>query len=275
MAWFKKKAVVNTKRRMIAAVVFVVMVVLNGLAGSTTLLNGQNTAAISDKSVNLFTPAGYAFAIWGVIYVMLGVYVVYQLGWIGASKRSKLKTETIEAITPYFIATSVLNCLWILAWQYEVLWLSVLLIIGMLYSLVKIEETLKDKDMTIAERMMVHSPFSIYFGWITVATIANICTWLVSIRWDGMGLSPVLWTCVLLIVGAFIGIAGMLRNTNCLYGAVFIWAYLAILAKHVSDAGWNDQYPMVIGVLWALLAVLAVVFGFTLRAVAGRMQLLK
>ncbi|MCA9335895.1 tryptophan-rich sensory protein [Candidatus Saccharibacteria bacterium] len=267
MAWFRKKKGVNTKRRIIAAVAFVVMLMLNGLAGSTTLLNGQNTAAISDKNVNLFTPAGYTFAIWGIIYLMLGVYVAYQLGWIGSSKRGKLKTETIEAITPYFIATSVLNCVWILAWQYEVLWLSVLLIIGMLYSLVKIEETLKDKDMTVGERVMVRNPFSLYFGWITVATIANICTWLVSIQWGAWGLPPVFWTCSLLIIGACIGLAGMIRNTNCLYGAVLIWAYLGILAKHVSDVGWNDQYPMVIGALWALLAVLTIQFGVTIRKV--------
>lgn len=267
MAWFRKKTVVNTKQRIIAAVAFVVMLVLNGMAGSTTLLNGQNTAAISDKNVNLFTPAGYTFAIWGIIYLMLGVYVVYQLGWIGKSRQNKLKPETIEAMTPYFIATSVLNCVWILAWQYEVLWLSVLLIIGMLYSLVKIEETLKDKDMTVGERMMVRNPFSLYFGWITVATIANICTWLVSIKWDGLGLSPVLWTGSLLIIGALVGLAGMIRNVNCLYGAVFVWAYLGILTKHVSVTGWNDQYPIVIGVLWALLAILAVQLGLTFRKV--------
>lgn len=272
MAWFRKKTVVNTKLRIIAAVAFVVMLVLNGLAGSTTLLNGQNTAAISDKNVNLFTPAGYTFAIWGIIYLMLGVYVAYQLGWIGNSKRGKLKTETIEAITPYFIATSVLNCVWILAWQYEVLWLSVLLIIGMLYSLVKIEDTLKDKDMTIGERVMVRNPFSLYFGWITVATIANICTWLVSIKWDGMGIAPAAWTGGLLIVGAFVALAGMLRNANCAYGVVFIWAYLGILSKHVAENGWNGHYPLVIGVLWALLAVLTVACGMTFYKVYQQMR---
>jgi hypothetical protein len=134
--------------------------------------------------------------------------------------------------------------------------------------LVRIEEILKDKDYTLAERMLVKNPFSIYFGWITVATIANICTWLMSIGFTGGGLSPVFWTGTLLIVGAFVGIAGMLRNTNCAYGAVFIWAYTGILVKHVSEQGWDAQYQVVIGVLWALLAVLTVTFGWTLRNVA-------
>ena len=271
MVFFLKKKV-DMKRRWFAAGAFAATLVLNSLAGSTTLLNGQNTAAISDKNVNLFTPAGYTFAIWGVIYLLLIAYTIYQLGWISKQKADKLKPETIEAITPYFIATSVLNCVWILAWQYEVLWLSVLLIVGMLHSLIRIEEVLKDKDMSVRERMLVKNPFSIYFGWITVATIANICTWLVSIKWDAWGLSPVFWTVSLLIIGAFVGLAGMLRNTNCAYGAVFIWAYLGILVKHVSDSGWNDHYPMVIGALWALLAVLVVAFGKTLHRVYLQLQ---
>jgi xanthosine utilization system XapX-like protein len=263
-----KKLKVNMRNRWIALVAFAVTLVMNGLAGSTTLLNGQDTAAISDKNVNLFTPAGYTFAIWGIIYLLLIGYTAYQIGWLGKLKRTKLKQDTIERITPYFIATSVLNSVWIFAWQYEVLWLSVGLIIGILYSLVRIEEILKDKDYTLAERMLVKNPFSIYFGWITVATIANICTWLVSIGFTGGGLSPVFWTGTLLIVGAFVGIAGMLRNTNCAYGAVFIWAYTGILVKHVSEQGWDAQYQVVIGVLWALLAVLTVTFGWTLRNVA-------
>ncbi len=270
MFFLKKKP--NMRNRWIALVAFVATLVLNGLAGSTTLLNGQNTAAISDRNVSLFTPAGYTFAIWGVIYLLLGAYTLYQMGWLGKAKKSKLKVETIEAITPYFIATSVLNCIWILAWQYEILWLSVLLIIGMLYSLVRIEETLKDKEFTLRERMLVKNPFSIYFGWITVATIANICTWLVSIKWDAFGLSPVFWTVSLLIVGAFVGLAGMIRNTNCAYGAVFMWAYMGILVKHVSDNGWNDHYPMIIGALWALLAVLTVQFGLTLAKVVKQLK---
>jgi hypothetical protein len=263
MGLFEKKH--SMRGRWVAAAAFVATVVVNGIAGGTTLLNGQNTAAISDKNDNLFAPAGYTFAIWGLIYVMLAVYVAYQLGWLGKLRRARLNSRTIDAITPYFTATSLLNIAWIFAWQYEVLWLSVLFIVGMLYSLERIEAVLKDKDYSVAERMLVKNAFSVYFGWITVATVANIATWLVSIKWDGLGLSDVFWTSVVLMVAAGIGVAGMARNSNCAYGAVFIWAFTGILVKHVSVPGWDGAYPLVIGVLWTLLVVLTTVFGYTLR----------
>ncbi len=259
--WFKREKV-NTARRAWVAITFAIMLVVNGIAGSTTLIGGQNTAAVSDKNPNLFAPAGFTFAIWGVIYLLLAGYVAYQLGWFGKLKHAKVKTHTIEAITPYVIATSVLNTLWIFAWQYEVLWLSVLLIVGILYSLIKIEDTLKGKEYTLAERMLVRNPFSVYFGWISVATIANITTWLVSMRWDAWGLKPDAWTIFMLIVGAVLAMTVMYRNRNCAYGAVFVWAYYGILAKHVTT--FDGAHQAVIGALWALLAVLTIVFGWTL-----------
>ena len=59
-------------------VAFVLMLLVNGLAGSTTILGGKNTAQISDANPTLITPAGYVFSIWGIIYVLLGVFVVFQ-----------------------------------------------------------------------------------------------------------------------------------------------------------------------------------------------------
>lgn len=259
----------NKRNRWIAAGAFAGALILNSLAGATTLLGGHDTAAVSAMYPTLFTPAGYTFAIWGVIYLLLIGYTAYQLGLI-RPKKAKLKPAMIDAITPYFIASSVLNAVWIIAWQYEVLWLSVLLIGGMLYSLIRITEILKDKDYTMAEHILVRTPFSVYFGWITVATIADICVWLVSIKWDAWGIAPEAWTVGLLIVAALIGMAGMVRNRDCAYGAVFIWAFVGILNNHVAANGWNGQYQLVIGALWALIAVLTVVCGLTFHSVYRR-----
>jgi hypothetical protein len=258
--WLKKEKV-NRLRRIWAAVAFIAMIVVNGIAGSTTLLGGHDTAAVSDKHANLFAPAGFTFAIWGVIYLLLAGYVAYQLGWFGKLKRAKVSVATVEHITPYFIATSALNILWLFAWQYEVLWLSVVLMVGLLYCLIRIEDTLKDKSYTMAERMLVRNPFSIYFGWISVATIANVCTWLVSMGWNGGGIKPDIWTIGMLIVAAILGIVVMYRNRNYAYGLVFVWAFYGILAKHVTT--FDGQHQAVIGALWALIAVLTVVFGWT------------
>ena len=265
MFGLSRKEKVNMTRRIWVAGTFAVMLGVNALAGSTTLLGGHDTAAVSDKNPNLFAPAGFTFAIWGVIYLLLAGYVVYQLGWLGKLKRAKVSVATVEHITPYFIATSVLNILWLFAWQYEVLWLSVVLMVGLLYCLIRIEDTLKDKSYTMAERMLVRNPFSVYFGWISVATIANVCTWLVSMGWNGGEIKPDVWTIAMLIIAALLGIIVMYRNINCAYGAVFIWAFYGILSKHVTV--FDGAHQAVIGALWALLAVLTVVFGWTLYRV--------
>lgn len=260
-----KKEEVNRLRREGAAIAFAAMILINGIAGGTDWLNGQDTAAISDKNPNLFAPAGFTFAIWSVIYLLLAGYVAYQLGWFGKLKHAKVSVATIERITPYFIATSILNIVWLFAWQYEILWLSVLLMGGLLYCLIRIEDTLKGKEYSMAERMLVRNPFSVYFGWISVATIANVATWLVSMKWDGWGIKPDVWTIAMLIVGAVLALVVMYRNVNCLYGLVFIWAFYGILSKHVTT--FDGQHQAVIGALWALLAVLTVVFGWTLSRV--------
>ena len=262
--WFKQQKV-NQSRRVWAAAAFVGMLVVNGLAGSTTLLNGQNTAAVSDKNANLFAPAGFTFAIWGVIYLLLAGYVVYQLGLLRKRKDSKLSVQAVERITPYFIASSVLNMVWLFAWQYEVLWLSVVLMLGLLYCLARIEEILRVERYSLVERMLVRNPFSIYFGWISVATIANVTTWLVSMGWNGGGIKPDVWTIGILIIAALLGILVMYRNKNCAYGAVFVWALYGILVKHISSL--DATHQAVIGALWALISVLVVVFGWTLYRV--------
>jgi hypothetical protein len=116
--------------------------------------------------------------------------------------------------------------------------------------------------------MLVRNPFAIYFGWISVASIANVTTWLVSIGWNGGGIKPDIWTIGMLIVAAILGIVVMYRNRNYAYGLVFVWAFYGILAKHVTT--FDGQHQAVIGALWALIAVLTVVFGWTLGRVVRK-----
>lgn len=117
----------------------------------------------------------------------------------------------------------------------------------------------------MAERMLIRNPFSVYFGWISVATIANVTTWLVSMGWTGGGIKPDVWTIIMLIIGALLALVVMYRNMNCAYGLVFVWAFYGILSKHVNV--FDGQHQAVIGALWALIAVLTVVFGWTLHRV--------
>lgn len=246
----------NLVKRWWAAVAFGVMVLINA-AANILPINGNSSAQVSDSYPNLFAPAGYTFAIWGVIYLLLGLYSAWQLGYM-RNNRSRLSQKTIDEITPLYIMSSVFNVAWIFAWHYRIIWLSLVLIIGMLICLIQINNLLYKEKFSLQERLLVKAPFSIYFGWLTVATIANVCVWLVSSGWDGFGQSDQFWMVSVLIIGAVIGIATMVRNTDCAYGAVIVWAFGGILVKHLSEKGWDGAYPLVIGALIPTVIVLVI-----------------
>ena len=253
---FLNKSGINKRWRLYATGAFVAMLVVNGLAGGTTLLGGVDTAAVSDSFPNLFAPAGVTFAIWGVIYSLLLVHLMWQFGLPG--RQTKASVAATNDILPLFTASSVLNFAWIFAWQYQVLWLSVILMLGLLTTLIMIVRRLSAERYSRREWLFVRAPFSVYFGWITVATIANITTWLVSINWDGAGYSDGTWMVAVLLVGAIIGIATAVRNYDWVYLAVFIWAYAGILLKHLSPDAFNGSYPSTIVTITILLPVFIV-----------------
>jgi hypothetical protein len=236
--------------RIIAFAAYVFMVVMNTLA-TTLPLNNQTTAEISDRYDTLFAPIGFTFAIWGVIYLLLGVYSVYQL---------VRPSPVIQAITPWFIASSVLNGVWIVAWHYEVIWLSLVLIVGLLATLIVITKTTTKDRTPLANTVAVRLPFSVYFGWVTVATVANASALLVQAGWRGGGvLTEEGWLILILVVAAAIGTTTTLVRSSFGYGLVLVWAFWGILSRHLSPTGWDEQYPNAIFTLQILLPLLAVV----------------
>jgi len=231
--------------KLLVALTFVGMVIVNWMANALPI-NGRDTGSISDSYPNLFAPAGLTFAIWGLIYLLLALYTLYQFG-LFQSDRGAARGAMFRKIGIYFIITSVANSLWIFSWHYDWIGVSVLLTLVLLYFLIKIADVSNKQQYTPKEKLFILAPFSVYFGWITVATIANITVFLVSIGWDGFGISDVVWTVAILVVGAIIGTWRMLKDRNLIYGVVLVWAYLGILIKHLSASGFNGQYPFVIG----------------------------
>ncbi len=234
--------------RITTVIAYAVMIIVNYLA-VTLPIAGRDTGAISDSYPNLFAPAGYAFSIWGVIYTLLGIYVVYQLG--------KGKDELVGRVNRIFIVNALLNASWILAWHYDFIGLSVIIMGGLLYTLIAMSDILKGSDKKKVNWIM-RLPFSVYFGWITVATIANITVFLVYLGWDGFGLAESFWTVAILLIGAIIGSWRMLIDRNIPYGIVLLWAYGAILSKHTSESGFAGQYQNVI----ATVIICLLLFGF-------------
>ncbi len=213
-------------------------------------LGGRSTGQISDNYQNLFAPAGYAFSIWGLIYILLGMYAVYQL-W-------QEKDELVKKVNKIFIVNALFNISWIFAWHYDLIWLSVIIMGGLLVTLIKIVDMFRGRALTPKQTWLVRLPFSVYFGWITVATIANVAVFLVYLGWNGFGLPEVFWTVVVLLIGALIGSWRILYDRFIPYGLVLIWAYGAILVKHLSTSGFSGQYPIVI---WTVVLCLLVFLG--------------
>jgi len=210
---------------------FVAVIIVNGLAASTTLIGGKNTAQISDKNPTLITPAGYVFSIWSVIYILLAIFVVFQL--LPGERRRELR----EKVGWLFVAGSILNIAWMLLWQFEYLLFSVVIMFLLLTTLILIYIRLDIGKSRVqpSERIAFHLPFSVYLGWITIASIANVATALVSINWDGLGISPETWAIVIVIVALLIAILVEVTRKDVAYGLVVIWALLGIAFKQSSS----------------------------------------
>jgi hypothetical protein len=246
--------------RVFAVVAYVSMVFVNVLANSLPI-NGRSTGVISDSYPNLFAPAGITFSIWGVIYFLLAGFLVYQFF---LSSRSRAQENFLFRINVLFILTSIVNLSWVFAWHYDFIGLSLFLMISLLVLLILIVDTIRGSAVSLSKNFFVSVPFMVYFGWITVALIANVTVFLVSISWDGFSISEVLWTSIVLCLGVLIGVLRMCKDESFVYGLVLVWAYSGILFKHVSVSGFNGLYPSIIFTLYVCLVVL--VF-FVLRVV--------
>ncbi|MCF7795709.1 tryptophan-rich sensory protein [Patescibacteria group bacterium] len=224
--------------KILALISYVVMVVINSLANILDF-NNYTTGEISNLYPNLFAPAGIAFSIWGLIYLLLFVYSIYQF------KKSD-NEELYRKINIYFILSSVANILWIFSWHNNIISLSVLLIAIILFSLIKIADLLNKEKLSKRDAILIALPFTIYFGWITVATIANITTFLVSLGWGRFGLPDYIWMIIILLIATSIGVLRLFKDKRYSYGLVFIWAYTGILIKHISSSGFAGRYMQVI-----------------------------
>ena len=198
--------------------VFYLFVVTMNFLANYLPFNGQTSGEISDKLDVLFTPAGYVFSIWGFIYLLLALWVFRQ--FMGKYRKSPVYMVSF----PWFALSCVFNAAWLLAWHYEYFLLSVLIIITLLLTLIVIYTNIKKADHTFFDLM----PFSIYLGWVSVATIANISYYLTYIGWDGFGISDVTWTIILLLVATALAFIFAVKNKDWCYPLVFVWAFIGI-----------------------------------------------
>ena len=259
--------------RVLVGLTYVAMIAVNALANILPI-NGRTTGEISDSYENLFAPAGLTFSIWGVIYFLLGAHVLYQLGLfrgaeldagprtpggprVGGAHDVSPRAHLLQRVGVLFSVSSLVNVAWIFSWHYDLILVSMVLLATMLVFLILITRTIMGADLSTRDRLFVRLPFSVYFGWLTVATIANVTVWLVSIGWDGFGIAESTWAVIIMSVGVIIGTAVTLKDRDVAYGLVLAWAYFGIWIKHTSESGFNGAYPVVLAT--ALLGVAAFV----------------
>lgn len=208
---------------------FTVMVAVNSLANALPL-GGKTTGELSDAYPNLFVPAGYVFSIWGVIYLLLLAFTIYQ------ASPSRRNVEFLEKIGYLFALSSVFNVVWIFLWHYEYVILSLFAMIALLISLIQIYLRLDigHSSPVREERLWVHLPFSVYLGWITVALIANVVAVLVSVGWKGFGISEPVWTMIIIAVAVVLTVINTLTRGDLAYALVIIWALGGIIFKQMD-----------------------------------------
>jgi len=239
----------------IAAILYVAMIAVNALANILPL-NGVTTGAVSDEQFNLFAPAGLTFSIWGVIYLLLGVYLVREFRRINTNP-ALVTTKVAVKVNLWFAVSSLANALWIFTWHFRKFGLSVLLMAVILVALVAISTSFPRLDA------IPKVAFGVYFAWITVAMIANVTTWLVSLGVPNLTAGATLLMIIVLYVGLGIAVAVLLIQKNLAYGLVILWAFIGILVRHLDSALLAGEYPTIITTLWIAIAAITAAEGFT------------
>jgi hypothetical protein len=221
---------------------FIATVIVNFLAVLLPI-GGNTTEELSDALPNLFVPQGITFSIWTIIYIFLGLFSVYQIRDI--FKTDKIEMKYLDNIGYFFIIGSIANVTWIVLWHYKLVPLSLILMIILLLSLIMIYLRLKigKSEISRIEKVAVHVPFSIYLGWITVATIANVTAVIVDLGLNSygwpeqafFGLLPVILTIVVIIVAVLITFAMLILRKDYAYSLVIVWALLGIFIKQFAS----------------------------------------
>lgn len=229
-------------------IALLITIIMNYLS-NTGVFNNSTMATVSAKYQNLFTPAGYAFSIWGLIYIGLIAFAIYQSQGLFNKKETP---EVVEKIGWMFVISCIANCLWILAWLYDYTGASVIIMIALLLSLCSIVvRTRMEFDLITFKRVALEWwPFAIYFGWITVAIIANIAAYLTKIEWDGFGISAVNWTIIMILAAMFINLFVTWNRNLRESASVGVWALIA-----VAVANWEVNKSVAYTAIFASVVI--------------------
>ena len=221
-------------------------VIAVNIAANALPLNGLDTGEISDRFDIYFVPAGYVFSIWLFIYIGLILYTIYQ------AAPSRADDPVLDKIAPYYWFSSLANIVWLFLWHYEVFSVTLIAMLAILVNLIIISRFVLEAEGAL--KWYVRLPFSIYLGWISVATIANATQTLYYFDWTGWGIGPEVWAVVLLAVASLLGILKTWLENDTPYALVLIWAFIGITVSQadsalVSTAAWVTSGVVLAGIV--------------------------
>lgn len=212
----------NDKLQSVLVIIATVgMIVVNYFA-ATGVLGGIETGAVSDKYPTFITPAGYAFAIWSLIYAGCVAFSIYQI--------LPSQLERFRSVRRAYILSCVANSAWLYFWSQEMMVVCLGVILILLATLVFINIKLQ-KTETTGEYWLAKFPLGIYFGWVTVATILNATIALVFLGVRVSDSNSILIGAVLLLITAALGVFVRIKLTNYFYPLAIAWALTAIAVK--------------------------------------------
>ncbi|MBD3749515.1 MAG: hypothetical protein IE931_08470 [Sphingobacteriales bacterium] len=219
------------------------------------IFNGQTNADVSNRYPTAFTPAGFTFAIWGLIYLSLFGFTIFHLLKAYREEEQSEANQALSKIGNLFIINNIATTFWVFAFDDEYLLASVILIVIQLITLLLIFIRLElfDRDKSFKNKLFTQFPLSIYFAWLCVANVANIALYLVSIGWDGAPLSGDIWAAALIVIVFLLALFIVLKKHNVFFGLVVLWAVYGILKNHMSfGATWDITSSVCSFVLGAL-----------------------
>lgn len=236
----------------IANFVIVLFVIFWNYWSNTGVINGKTVGDVSDKYANLFTPAGYAFSIWGIIFLSLLILTINQL-WLAFKDGEN--GDSILQIGPWLGIANIANALWLWFWLHEQLGISVIIMLVILFSLVQviIRTNMERWDAPIKVIAFVWWPICLYCGWIAVATIANVSAWLANINWAPF-FTEVQWTLIMINVAGIVNLLMIYFRNMREFAGVGIWALIAIAVRHwevIPSLQWT-------ALLWAVVLFIAI-----------------
>jgi hypothetical protein len=238
----------NLGRQIIVILAVAATITINALADILPI-NGLGTGQISDQFKVFFVPAGYVFSIWGIIYLGLIAFAVFQ------ALKSQAENTRLKSIAGLFLLSSLANCAWIFLWHYQLFGWTLVAMAALLVCLILIYTRLGigQSEVSRGETWAVRIPFSIYLGWITVATIANVSDVLSFWHWGAWGISGQVWAVVMLIVAVLVGAVMMITRRDAAYLAVLVWAFIGIALKFPTE-------PLVSIAAWCSAGLAAILF---------------